>query len=64
VIQEGEIKFDDINEKKFPAESLLDLLNQWANPQKFKLIRSEGIKFNSTAFSQTLICSKRSCKFR
>jgi len=58
------INIEDIENVEFQSDVLLEKLNEWSQPQKFKLIKSEGTKAMSTGFFRTFICSEKECKFR
>lgn len=53
-----------IKDVEYDTEELVDKLNQWAFPQKFKLVKTGGIRNLADGFSRSVICSEKKCHFR
>ena len=62
--EKDNICFNMLIGKKYYAEDLLEELNEWAEPQKFKLVYSEGPKKLKNAIKRTLSCFKKNCDYR
>ena len=59
-----EIRYADLIEKTFTHDELLEKVNEWAIPKKFKLYYSEGAKETKKGVKRTLACQITTCKYR